>query len=55
VPSSVSPRDPKVIKNASYDEDGVEDAAIEDEEEEEENVYYIDHENIMQIQSPING
>lgn len=59
VPSSVSPRDPKVVQNnVSYDEDGVEDAGkFEDDfdEEEEDNVYYIDHENIMQINSPING
>ena len=59
VPSSVSPREPsKVTKNISDDEDGAIDPVnINDmeEEEEEDNVYYIDHENIMQIQSPMNG
>ena len=57
VPSSVSPRDPKVRRNFSYDEDGVEEAGmiLDEEEEEEQNVYYIDHENIMQINSPLNG
>ena len=59
VPSSVSPREPsKVTKNITDDEDGAIDPVnINDmeEEEEEDNVYYIDHENIMQIQSPMNG
>ena len=59
VPSSVSPREPsKITKNISDDEDGAIDPVnINDmeEEEEEDNVYYIDHENIMQIQSPMNG
>ena len=55
VPSSVSPREPaKVVRNISnFDEDGVDDPVIihdeDDEDDEEDNVYYIDHENIMQI------
>ena len=58
VPSSVSPREPAKVKNQSFDEDGVDDPVNihdDEEEEEEDNVYYIDHENIMQIQSPMNG
>lgn len=51
VPSSVSPREPaKITKNSNFDEDGVEEVMRDDDDEEEEdNVYYIDHENIMQI------
>jgi hypothetical protein len=51
VPSSVSPREPaKAVRNISYDEEGIEDPVMihdDDDEDEEDNVYYIDHENIM--------
>ena len=60
VPSSVSPRDPLDIKKQGHfiDDDDVPDGVDgmdSDEEEEGQNVYYIDDENIMGINSPNTG
>ena len=60
VPSSVSPRIPqhdKKLDNMMEDDDvpdGI-DAMDSDEDDEGQNVYYIDNENIMGINSPNTG